>query len=192
MQIESNVWQMGDANDALDEDGALIKEALDEHKDVIGSVLKRTGINLRKLKWSELREKYGVMLATAIFCACCTFVIMRRLRVFVFIYFILAFIGLKSFDKHVSVNNKTTVNVPVLSSRIDEQLLESTLMPTIQKEETCSSDEICSFSASENDNGVQKEETGVVENIDHQAGSSSISSFNLSSSEDVQENETIE
>jgi hypothetical protein len=122
MQIESNVWQMGDANDALDTDGALIKEALDDHKDVIGSVLKRTGINLRKLKWSELREKYGVMLATALFCFCCAFVIMRRLKLFVFIYFILGLLGLKSSDRYASVNNKTTANVPVLSSHINERV----------------------------------------------------------------------
>jgi len=105
MQIESDVWQMGDASDALNDDGALIHDALQDHKDVISSVLKRTGINLRKLKWSEIQEKYGVMAVTTLFCSCCAFIILRRLRVFVFLYFILSFLGLKNVDhRHAAVN----------------------------------------------------------------------------------------
>jgi hypothetical protein len=99
IQIETNVWQMNDAREAIEDDGALIKDALDDHKDVLSSVLKRTGLNLGKLKISELREKYGVFVAFWIFVACITFIILRRLRFFVLLYFIGGILGIIKSDK---------------------------------------------------------------------------------------------
>ena len=92
MQIEGNVLQMGDAKDQVDEDGEFIQDTNDEHRIKLKDALKRTSTNMGKLKLSEIQEKYGVMLAFGFLSLAALFIILRRLRVIAFFYFLFGYI----------------------------------------------------------------------------------------------------
>jgi hypothetical protein len=109
-QIESNVLQMYDASDSLNEDGEYIKETLDDHKITIKDGLKRTKTHLRGLKIAEIQEKYGIKFSLWIFTLTAVFIILRRLRVFVLIYFIFGWNKKENIKKDINFNKKTDLH----------------------------------------------------------------------------------
>lgn len=102
MQIESNVLQIGDAKDIVDEDGELIQEANDEHRFKLKDSLRRTRMSMRKLKISEIQEKYGVMIALCFLSLTALFIVLRRLRVLALCFFLFGYV-------HKTENNRKIV-----------------------------------------------------------------------------------